>query len=251
MLEWIFIALMAVAILIFFHNQATYEYKINQVLWTQKEALPQLMAERGPLVVKGVPPVAFWTQQDCMMRECYNQVPVFADKGLSEWLMSSQVDTACPWSVEHARLLGTLSGLDLWTETHLDALVRTNPLWSVWYQPRVSCWAGSRGLWLTGARWTILFVTEGAVQVSIMAGTHRKSLPVGWKSGLVHPSKLTVYDTPFAADLKFLDIILRPGHCLIMPPHWFMSWLPLEGSEALPMVCSVEYHTPVSLLTGK
>lgn len=246
MLELICIGCICVAILVFFHNQATYEYKINQIQWTQRESLPSLMAERGPLVVKGLPPVAFWTQQDCMMRECYSQVPVFQDKGLSEWLMSADPDTACPWSKEHAGLLGGLSGLGLWTETHIDPHVRTNPLWTAWYQPKVSCWAGSRGLWKAAARWTILFVTEGAVQVSIMAGTHQKGLPVGWKTKAVHPSKLTVYDTPFVADLKYLDIVLRPGHCLIMPPHWLMSWLRLEGSETLPMVCAIEYHTPIS-----
>jgi hypothetical protein len=57
---------------------------------------------------------------------------------------------------------------------------------------------------------------------------------------------MTVYDTPFVGDLKFMDIVVRPGHMLIMPSHWFVCWTGL--TEQCPMVCSVEYHTPISRL---
>ena len=53
------------------------------------------------------------------------------------------------------------------------------------------------------------------------------------------------------ADLKYMDIIVRPGNCLVMPPHWFVSWSGAEGSKSadgVPSVCTVSYHTPISLL---
>jgi hypothetical protein len=246
MLEILLIALIAVAILIFFHNQAIYEFKINQIGWTEKAKMSTLLGERIPLVLKGLPPVAFWTQQDCMMRNCYSEVPVFTDKGLGEWLVGCDPTTACPWSAEHAKLLGALSGLPIWTERELNPTFHPNAAWSLWYRPEVSCWAGSKGLWRLRARWTCLFVTEGAIQVSIVPGTGLQALPPNWRKGDVHPSRLTIYDTPFAADLKFMDIVLRPGHMLIMPNHWLLSWQSLEGSELCPMVCSIEYHTPIS-----
>lgn len=231
-------------ILLFFYNQTDYEFKINQIGWNERGTVSSLLSEKHPLILKGVPSVAFWTQQDCMMRQCYEQAPVFKDRGLSAWLMAAAKDAPCPWSLDHARLLGTLSGLNIWADQWIGPLVQTNPFWALWYRPSASCWAGSRFLWKTKAL-TALFVTEGAIQISIMPGSCKKAL-MNIEQG-IHIGDITVHDTPFVKDLKFMDIVLRPGHLLWMPAHWYMSWKNLETSESCPMVCCVEYHTPVSL----
>ena len=256
MLEWIIIGAICFLILLFFHNQASYEFKINQLGWNEKLKLETLLTERVPLVVKGLGPVAFWTQQDCVMRSCYEKVPVFQDKGLSAWLATSDSRTACPWTLEHAQMLAELCGLRIWSERELDGLIYgsvpgLSHLASLWYRPEVSVWAGSKSLWQAHSRWTCLFVTEGAIQVSILPKTGIKALPPDWKKRTIHPGSLTVYDTPFVADLKFMDIIVRPGHLLIMPNHWLLSWLSLEGSEVCPMVAMIEYHTPMSRLAQR
>jgi len=247
MLEWLLVGVIVFSILVFFHTRANYEFHINQIRWNQRDKLSELLSEKSPIVVQDVPLIAFWTQQDVMMRPVYNSVPVFTEESISQWLMRSDKSVACPWSYDHANLLGQAAGLDIWAERTLNPLLQSNPLWSVWYRPEVSCWAGERGLWQATAPWTALFVSEGAIQVSLLPGSLKKSLPPIWKD-TVHPSKLTVYDTPFAADLKFMDIILRPGHCLFVPSHWFVSWLTREDTISPPMICSVEYHNPVSLL---
>ena len=246
MLEWLLIGLIVLSILLFFYNRANYEFHINQIRWNQRDKLTELIQEKSPLVLQGIPTVAFWTQQDVIMRSVYNHVPVFTEEPLSQWLTMADKGSACPWSQDHAHLLGEAAGLNIWAERTLDPLMKTNPFWSVWYRPEVFCWAGERALWQTISPWTALFVSEGSIQVSLMPGSVKKSLPVQWKD-TVHPSRLTVYDTPFAADLKFMDIILRPGHCLFLPAHWLISWTAHEESPSLPMVCSVEYHTPISL----
>lgn len=248
MLEWLLIGVILFSILLFFHNRANYEFHINQIRWNQREKLAELLSEKSPIVLKDVPPVAFWTQQDITMRPVYTHVPVFTDEPISQWLLRSDKGAECPWDHDHAKLLGQAAGLDIWAERTLNPLIQSNPLWSTWYRPEGSCWAGSRGIRQTTAPWTALFVSEGSVQVSLMPGSLKKSLPSNWKTTTNHPSQLTVYDTPFAADLKFMDIILRPGHCLFVPSHWFVSWLAHEESASIPMVCSVEYHSPISLL---
>jgi hypothetical protein len=68
------------------------------------------------------------------------------------------------------------------------------------------------------------------------------------------PDEFTAKDTPFVADVKYMDVILRPGNGLFMPAHWFVSWkshvvaTSSEKSAALPMVGTISYHSPVSLL---
>ena len=246
MLEWILIGLIIVGILTFFYNQANYEFNINQIRWSQKDKLAGLLDEKAPIVLQDVPSVAFWTSQDITMRPIYNTVPVFADQTLSEWLVTADVDAACPWTTEHAQLLAQGAGLDIWTERTLHPLVLTVPLSNLWYRATGACWMGSKGLHPLRAKWTAIFVTEGAIQVSIVPGNLKKSLPPNWIDGTVHPNKLTIYDTPFLSDLKFFDIVLRPGHCLFLPTHWLISWSSLETSKTIPMICTVEYHSPVS-----
>ena len=85
MLEILCIVCIIFAILIFFHNQANYEFKINQLGWLERDKVIEVLPEKHPLVLKGVGSVAFWTQQDCLMRSCYSKIPVFKDKGLSDW----------------------------------------------------------------------------------------------------------------------------------------------------------------------
>ncbi len=250
MLAVLFIALLVAMILTFFYKQAVYEFRINQIDWEQREGLGALLAEKVPIVVRDVPHVAFWTHEDVMMREAYSFVRVFEDSPLSDWLVRAEKDVVCPWPSEHARELAAVAAVDIWAERELHPLIQTNPLLQVWVRPESSCWSGSVGLWRTRAPWTCLFVTEGAIQVSVMPGKHEKSLPAMWRG--VTLGALTAHDTPFVGDLKFLDIVLRPGHALFLPAHWYANWVNLEGgekpSEICPMVCKVEYHTPVSLV---
>jgi len=87
------------------------------------------------------------------------------------------------------------------------------------------------------------------MMVTIMPESMESSLPASWVDCI--PSQLTTKDTPFVNDLKFIDIILRPGHCLFMPAHWFVSWTlcPSDRDATKPvMACTISYHTPISFL---
>jgi len=250
MLEWIFILLLGAAILLFFHNQATFEFKVSQIRWNQKEThLTSLLAERTPLVVTDIPPVAFWTAQDIQHRPAYRTVPLFEDQTLAEWSLSATAATQCPWSAAHAVLLGSVAGLGIWAARELHPAIHTNPLWSAWYRPVMSCWAGARPLWKSSCRWTVLMPTEGAIRVSLLEGSAGRILPPSLDG--VYPDRLTVYDTPFVADLHPMYILVRQGTCLILPPHWYLCWQPLDDEGVCPLVCCVEYHTPVSLLLAQ
>ena len=249
MLEFFLILILIFLVLTFFYKQAIYEFRLNQIEWSQGDKLPELLSEKVPIILRGRPPTAFWTQEDIHLRSIYNTVPVFQDRTLVDWIVSTDPSTKCPWDLDHARLLGQrqVSGLELWSEKALNPLVyKYNPLVRWWLRPFNSCWAGNKGLWKTIAPWTAIFVTQGAIVCSIMTEAVESSLPVTWKG--VFPGELTAYDTPFVGDLKFIDIVIRPGSILFMPAHWFLSWKALdEGADSVcPMVCTVEYHSIVS-----
>lgn len=249
MLEIILIGVVIFLILTFFYKQAVCEFRFNQIEWGQKDKLGGLFQERVPIVVRGIPKSGFWTHEDVIMRESYNYVPVFEDQALSQWIVSTNEETICPWEREQAERISSVSGLPVWAERTINTAVQTNPFFKVWLRPSYFCWSGQKGLFKTTASWSVIFVTEGSVVVTIMPENVESSLPPAWKG--CFPTTLTAHDTPFIGDLKFVDIILRPGNCLLMPSHWFVSWTSAEGSNICPMVCSIEYHTPISKLADR
>jgi hypothetical protein len=249
MIEIILILVLTFLVLTFFYKQAIHEFRLNQIEWHQYDKLPELFTEKVPIILRGRPLTAFWTHEDIHLRSIYNNVPIFNNQTLVDWISTCESSSICPWGLEHARLLGTrqISGLEHWTEKVLNPLIyNVNPLLRWWLRPSNSCWAGSKGLWKSVAPWTAIFVSQGSIVCSVMTEAVESSLPEHWRG--TFPDALTAYDTPFIADLKFIDIVLRPGTLMFLPAHWFISWKALnEGNDTIcPMVCTVEYHSFIS-----
>jgi hypothetical protein len=241
MLDVLFICLTVFLILTFFYKQAVCEFRINQLEWSQRENAISLLHEKVPLVLRGIPALTFWTQEDVQTRSCYSDLSIFQDQTLGTWLSVAYPGAICPWKYPQAEQIANVSGLPVWTKKWLHPLL-LNPFLKLWMAPRYHCWAGKRGLHKTFATWTCILPVEGDLIVTILPETAESALPVSWVG--CFPSELTAKDTPFVGDLKYIDIVVRPGTCLMMPPHWFVSWV----SSSFSMVCTVSYHTPVSLL---
>jgi hypothetical protein len=246
MLEIFFIIVLIFLVLTFFYKQAICEFRLNQIEWGQHEKIANLLSEKVPIILRGRPPTAFWTQEDTIIRNVYSEIPIFQDRSLSDWLMTASPKEQCPWSVSHARLLGSgsVSGLDTWAQRIMNPIIQSNPFLKILLKSVCSCWAGERGLFKTTAVWTAIFCTQSSVSVTILTESAESALPSNWRN--TFPSRLTAYDTPFVGDLKYMDIILRPGNILFMPTHWFVSWETMEDEEVCPMLCMIEYHSPIS-----
>lgn len=248
MLEIIFICLVIFIILTMFYKQAVCEFRINQLEWSNRETLRELLSEKIPLVIRGIPSSTCWTHNDVIARDCYSRVPIFKETTLREWMSTPAPGTmTCPWSYSQAEQIARISGIPVWAEKNLHSVIIPPLLRSWWIYPRFHCWTGRRGLHRTYAMWTCIFPVDGEIQVSILTESMESNLPTQWMERM--PADLSLKDTPFINDLKYMDVILRPGTCFIMPPHWFVSWAPTETSSISPMVCTVSYHTPISLLT--
>ena len=245
MLEIILIICILFLILTFFYKQAICEFRINQIEWSQKDKISDLLGEKIPLVIRTLPSTTFWTQTDLMARSCFQQIPIFRETSLVEWVSSSTPDSSCPWKYAQAETIANTCGLAIWAQKWVNSTI-IHPLLKWWITPKYHCWAGNIGLRRTYATWTCLFPVDGEIAVTIMPEYVESSLPTNWSG--CFPATLTSKDTPFVSDLKFMDIILRPGNCLFMPPHWFVSWTATEQSTKTPMTCTISYHTPISLL---
>jgi hypothetical protein len=245
MLEILLILGILFLILTFFYKQAICEFRINQIEWSQKDNISDLFAEKVPFVLRSIPSATFWTHDDVAIRPCFKDIPIFQETNLVDWLSMSNSTSLCPWKYPQAEKIAVNSSIDIWANKWLNPLV-INTFLKFWMFPKYHCWAGSVGLRRTFATWTCIFPVDGEILLTIMPETVQTSLPAHWVN--CFPAQLTIKDTPFVADLKFLDIILRPGNCVFMPAHWFISWVPTEKSDRTPMVCTVSYHTPISYL---
>jgi hypothetical protein len=245
MLELILIFFIIFLILIFFYKQAVCEFRINQIEWTQKETLQGLLSEKIPIVLRSIPSATFWTHDDVLSRPCFKNIPIFQETTLPEWIETSNNTQICPWKYTQAEQIASASAINVWANKWINPYV-INPLMKLWMFPKYHCWAGNVGLRKTFATWTCLFPVDGELLVTIMPENIESSLPANWVG--CFPSDLTAKDTPFISDLKFIDIILRPGNCLFMPSHWFVSWTSTPESNKLPMACTISYHTPISYL---
>ena len=258
MLELLLVFGVILAILTVFYKQAVCEFRINQLEWAQREDIRSLMGEKVPLVVRNLPTATFWSKEDVLSRDCYANIPIFQEMSLVEWTEGANGGSLCPWGYRQAEQIASVSGMNVWANKWLHPSII--PKWQrgIWWVPRYHCWAGQKGLHKTIAAWTYLFPVDGEIVVSIMPESVENALPAEWQGKF--PDEFTAKDTPFLADLKYMDIILRPGTGLFMPAHWFVSWTShvvaistesansKDANSTLPMVGSISYHTPVSLL---
>lgn len=232
-------------ILTFFYKQAVCEFRLNQMEWTQKENLSTLLQEKIPVVIRNLPAATFWSVEDVLTRDCYANIPIFQEMSLVDWVSQADASSLCPWKYQQAEQIAAVSGMAVWAAKWLHPAIISRWLKGWWY-PRYHCWAGSIGLRKTIATWTGIFPVDGEIVVSIMPESVESALPALWMDGF--PAAFTAKDTPFLSDVKYMDVILRPGNGLFMPAHWFVSWESKATSNAtLPMVCTVSYHSPISL----
>ncbi len=254
MLEIILFLSIALLILLFFYKQSVEEYKLNQISFSQAEALPALLAEKSPIVVLDTPHIPFWNSADLKSRPALaagrlvNGIPI----GDAIHLNVKELKPHFLFNKSQAALLGEKTGAPVWIQNKwLKHIVPPTLQWAT--QPSCRAWFGSRGLQSTTAPWTLLTVSEGTAQVSLLHKKYDTYLPSRWKNRL--PTELTPADTPFLGDIAYIDVILRPGTTLLVPAHWKMSWAAAttdttkEASQPQQaFVLETAFHHPLSRL---
>ena len=237
--------ILIVCILIFlgavFYKQTVQEYKLNQIEWSQRERIPELLEEGTPFVVRSAPLCPVWNATDVGARA------VFTD--LATWVQAAPPTAKMPWHRRMSLQYGKDAVLAPWLEEtwlpHTGTLRSTFP---ALFPQEIQAWVGGRGLYPLKAMWSIIFPTEGDIIVTLMSAKEDKYLPVQYfgKS----PQEFTNADTPYVSKLKYLDIKLRSGVALFVPAHWKVAWAAADDTSRIPFVCIYSLHTPISKLAA-
>jgi hypothetical protein len=224
-------------ILLFFYKQAVNEFRISQTDSLEK-AMP-LLQERCPIVVLPAPqPQTLWTRADIQQRPTLASTPVNG-KTLKDAL------TAASFQLKKtsAQALAEKVGLPVW----MKQMILPKYADSVWWGPlasvRTEVAIGAQGLRQTYAYSTLLFATEGALAVSLLNETADPYLPKQWLGKRLQ--KMTRDDAPLLAQIQYVDVIVRPGSALLIPPHWKVCWETHDSKESALAVWT-EIHHPLS-----
>lgn len=240
-----------------FYKDSVAEFRINQVEWLKRGNVTALLSEKVPIVVRGVPKLSVWTHDDVINRDIYHSVPIFRNKLISDWIeeVRGLDNLECPWDMPHARLLGERSAFQTWNDRWLSEWIIQSH-WKWFWRTFPSCWTGARPMFRTVAPWTVIVPTAGEMMISIFPSKEFDyALPANWRELWI--PHINSFDTPFAGELKFMDICLRPGHILLLPAHWYASWEESElddterrelGLEIPLMAAVMEYHTLFSVI---
>jgi hypothetical protein len=242
------IVVFGVAYLFYQHRRSDLE--VLQLEADRLEQLPELLEELQPVVIRGIVPPKGFT------RESLLKIPRLANydvggQPLSDILAKPQI----LFGAEGAPTLSQTSREQLCKELAIN--VWANHTWlpvfsqSTWVGPavgtmRTEALLGGLGMIRTTAKYTCIMPTEGKYTLSIVSRQSETFLPEKWQ--YKYPATLTLNDTPLVAELKYLDIIVRPGTTVCLPPHCIISIEPVKESAELFALVMVEYHEPITLI---
>jgi hypothetical protein len=248
MLEILFLIALVFLISVMFYKQRRPTMEILQAEETQMEQLADLLEEQQPLIIRGIAPPKGLT------KEALNKIPRLSDFSVGGQPLADVIQTPAMMksadgvpvlSRERRELLAKELSINVWAEhTWLPKFSQTT--WVGWMLGCVQTEVvlGGMGMWKTGAKYTAIMPTEGTYVVSILSKESESFLPAKWKYR--YPGSLSPNDTPLVSDLKYMDIIVRPGTMICFPPHHIISIQPKDDEFSAAAI--VEYHEPVTLL---
>jgi hypothetical protein len=246
LLEFIIIIATIFIISICFYKQTNPEYRILQVEGGDLANLLPLIPELSPTVIRGFQTPNFWTQEDIAASPRLQQIPLVYS-GFKPFPLAQAQTILLPQSPSAtSELLAQETGIQVWaTHTILPVFA------SLWYGPalqlKTKALIGTAGLQNTTALQTLIMPTQGDIKATILHKRQFPFFPSNWKS--THPDEWTKAMTPLVGEIQFIDIIIRRGSMLALPPHWYFSYKGLTSTPSKkPMAVLMEVHHPISIL---
>lgn len=225
---------------VFFYKQALEQFDVLQIESTQLEQLPKLIAEKSFLVVRSLPTIQLWTSQTVKEIPRIHQAPYGPTKLIE---IAEGTTTTLPSKFPStSEKLAEQVGVHTWVETTwLPKLTESS--WFKWaFSSRTEVAVGSKGLRKSVAYATMILPTENDLLVSVMPESSETYLPSSWQGKLFQ--KIKRAEAPLIGEVKYLDIKVRKGSALFIPPHWIVN-IQADG-EKIPWFIWAEFHHPMS-----
>ena len=239
MLEWIVILGTIFCIIVWYYSQSVSEYSFSQI--TEKQVPLQLLdlwSERKPVIVSEARTSDIWSGPSLRRTRFWGAQPVWETyEGNPQALVPQDHALQKTW----AEILG------IGTLEH-ERLIRWFDVVDWLYSTRTEAHIGPEGLRQVYGWATAVTVTDGEGRCVLLHSAQKNKMPPGWKG--LRWSHATVEHHPLWTQVQFIEIILRPGTTLLVPPHWIVAVEPLDESKPLWWT-RTDLHHPVSRLAQR
>jgi hypothetical protein len=245
MIEFIFLLAVLYFIAVLFYRDTKDSFEILQLEADRINELPDLYAEKRPIVIRGMGLPSLGTYLEMKKRPHILQLGVSPTQSLDA-LLHSPALSSFTFSEETTSFLAKESGLPVWSVANLYPKL-IPPFCKQIYTTKESLWPSHRGLWKTRAYYTLCSPTQGTASVKLLLPAMIPFLPVQWQGR--NFDSLKKEDTPLLSHLEFVEIKLRPGNALLIPAHVLTNITQHSESPELLFTYLVEIHHPISRLT--
>lgn len=230
-----------------FYKQRRTTVEILQSEYTNQESLKELSAEHQPIIIRNTPiPQSLTIEQLTKMHRLSDFK--FKDDGMTlrQYLTVRDSETQTPLMTTSAAVaLSKELALPIWvSHTIHDTIHEMGGIFSLVYSHNVQPVFGGIGMQRATAIMTFFLPVEGVYTISLVNPKSESFLPANWKYR--YPHTLTINDSPLVAEIKYIDIILRPGTMICVPTQTIFSIEP--DSSSFHSGLWIEVDSPVSKL---
>jgi hypothetical protein len=241
MIEFLFLFAVLYFIAVLFYRESKDSFEILQLEAERIDELPELYAEKRPIVVRGIHFPSLGTYAEMKKRPHILQLGVTPTMSLDALLHSKEL-ASFTFTEETTSFLAKESGLPVWCTQLYPKILPS--FGRAFYSTKESLWPSQRGLWKTKAFYTFCTPTQGIASVKLLLPAMIPYLPLRWER--MNFDSLTPEDTPLLSHLQFVEVKLRPGTAFLIPAHTIVNITQhSESPETLFMYC-VDIHHPIS-----
>ena len=235
MLEWILILVIILCISIWYYTQSVSEYSISQIKEIQiSMQLTPIWNEKKPVVVSEVRPQDIWLANSLKQTKFWGAEPNWENYELTKQYIPTNANSAR--ELAWAELLGI-------SQIQADTLLKWFELSPWLFQVRTEAHIGPEGLRPTYGWATSYACTQGTARCILLHNAQKAKLPEGWKG--LRWKNATVAHHPLWIQVQYIEVLLRPGTTLLVPPHWIVAIEPADEAEPIWWIRS-DVHNPIS-----
>ena len=231
MIEWIVIFLIIFCIFVWYYTQSVSEYSLSQIKESQiSTQLLSVWEEKKPVVVSEVKSRNIWVADGLRQTRFWGAQPIWESyESDPTKLVVQNKAQQITWS----EILGI-------SQIEKDKVLRWFNFSPWLFYTKTEAHIGAEGLRQTYGVATTFASTDGEARCILLHNAQKARLPPGWKG--LRWKDATVVHHPLWTQVQFIEIILRPGTVLIVPPHWVVAIEPLDINKPIWWVRTDVHH---------
>ena len=252
-LELVFVGLLVFGLLVMGYRGAVHEFQILQKEYAPNTNWAESLAEQLPLVIRTLPKhmSGGWsaprTEQKAWAVILRTQGKKYRTTW-SNWLLTQTGDVSPENMLEIAEAAKLDTTIQYWAADEFKRWYWLPPRMPT---PYVSLPGYVAGVKKTSAEATVITATDGSPLEIWIA--HEGAVPAKVVGPLLgrDPWIQTSEMIPWISEVKYVEMVLRPGNALVLPRHWYYAVRVPTNADTPAWYWIGHFHSPISRLISR